>query len=420
MFTERSVEAKIALENIVLEFRNLGLIFELTQLGEGTPYHSPTCILYNTDKEMLTYGFGKGIGLQADVSALAESFEHFVSEVQFISRFQDHKSKVKEFLVSELKSDAQLSKEKAIEILSKNTNKEAKTLCREYLSVTSTASLFVPFFLNTPDYIDFPLLQGDEIMYSTAMKYASNSGVALGSTIDEALLHALLETCERDAFSLFLLSLYFTNKPKVRIVERKSISKYLLEMIEAIEKNYTENIVVFDMTSDIGLPAFCASFTRQTHLVIAPHGCGCSCSKEHALERAVLECLQIWHVYTAKNWGVDVNIDLQRRLDNLAAFPKHKAVMQFDIGELTKRCEIEPVDFTEIANFDQFDLKQQLKLVSDSFLKVGLDSFYTLEYSSEKAVCVNVFVPGSERFYITKAGHPILPNKRGRVILNGK
>src|SRR4029079_3534535 len=71
---------------------------------------------------------------------------------------------------------------------------------------------------------------------------------------------------------------------------------HLLEIVDTIEGQYDDRLLIFDITTDIGIPAMYVSMTAQRY-PIQPSGCGASLSPAYALERALLESLQPRHVY---------------------------------------------------------------------------------------------------------------------------
>jgi YcaO-like protein with predicted kinase domain len=120
---------------------------------------------------------------------------------------------------------------------------------------------------------------------------ATTNGLASGNTRDEALLHALMEVIERDAVTLWKLGpdawrgttavwLGTVGDPACR---------WLLDRFAAADID----VAVFDVTSDLGIPAFLALIDDASGMTGAPElGCGAHPAPEVALARALTEAAQ--------------------------------------------------------------------------------------------------------------------------------
>lgn len=88
--------------------------------------------------------------------------------------------------------------------------------------------------------------------------FESSSGCAVGSCLEEAVLHACLETIERDAFLLT----WYTGAPPAALTmppDVDPVTRHLVDRIAA--EGYT--LRLFDITSDIGVPVIWALLTAD-------------------------------------------------------------------------------------------------------------------------------------------------------------
>ncbi len=120
---------------------------------------------------------------------------------------------------------------------------------------------------------------------------ATTNGLASGNTSDEALLHALMEVIERDALTLWKLGPdAWASGTAVRLeTVDDPACRWLLDRFAAAEID----VAVFDVTSDLGIPAFLALIDDATGTTGAPElGSGAHPAPEVALARALSEAAQ--------------------------------------------------------------------------------------------------------------------------------
>ncbi|RED48625.1 YcaO-like family protein [Aestuariispira insulae] len=141
---------------------------------------------------------------------------------------------------------------------------------------------------------------------------ATTNGLASGNVKEEAISHGLYEVIERDAITLWKLSGDQTQAATV--VDPHSIDdpacRDLIDRIKAAGMD----LVIWDITSDIGLPAFQCLIAGRDRTVGAPEfGSGCHLSRPVALARALTEAAQARTTYitgarddiTARDYAAD-------------------------------------------------------------------------------------------------------------------
>jgi ribosomal protein S12 methylthiotransferase accessory factor len=269
-----------------------------------------------------------------------------------------------------------------------------------------------PLFLVDPRYAKKPATQ-DTYCYKPYAWLASDSGTASGTSVVEASIHALNEIIERDAYSLFLMHAFIKpRKNKLKLIDKITIPENLRLMIADIERTYSDELMIFDMTSDIGIPSVLVSFTRQNHL-FQPKGCGTSLNRAYALERALLESLQPLHIVNDELMNNQLSI-----MDNFAATPLLYKCAQAKVDLLYEFTQ--SVDFNSLPDYGHtLSLEQQLGMIKNALTSHGFDLYHHV-IASEKSgfTCVKYVVPKLERFYLVQTGKFIFPGQRGVNVLN--
>jgi len=131
--------------------------------------------------------------------------------------------------------------------------------------------------------------------YHDAFEVATD-GLASGNSLAEAVLHGLCELVERDAFAQ--LELMPAGKLALRRRKLHALGPQLAEAIDRIALRGLD-LRLFEMTSDIAIPAFFATLSQpakdETEFFSWSSlcgGCGCHPSPERAMIRAVTEAAQ--------------------------------------------------------------------------------------------------------------------------------
>lgn len=127
--------------------------------------------------------------------------------------------------------------------------------------------------------------------------WQSSDGLASGNTLEEAILHGLLERVERDA-----LTLWQVTSPARRYgcrIEAKSIPDTELREILCRIRQAGQDVALFDITSNLGIPCIAALLGPQERSCLpslrhvdVTLGAGSSTSPALAAIRAVTEAVQ--------------------------------------------------------------------------------------------------------------------------------
>lgn len=164
---------------------------------------------------------------------------------------------------------------------------ERRLLWIEGCDLFQKDSLWLPYEMVHTDYT-LPGTDGSGCFSTTT------NGLASGNHLLEAIVHGINEVVERDALALW----------ELRSEEQKQQTRVNLDTVDDPACRHILNqyalanvdVVVWNTTSDVGLPAFlCAIAERTDHplrrMVIAS-GAGCHVSRSIALLRALTEAAQ--------------------------------------------------------------------------------------------------------------------------------
>lgn len=346
-------------------------------------------------------GCGKGIGIQSEVSALFEAFEHYISYISFHN--EDRATKL---TVSENPHIASMIEQQLLpEHFTDSIGGMDTTLPWIKLrSLYDDQFIHYPLFLVEPNYVESNKFSYDNSSFLKLSYLSTGSGCASGSSFNEAIVHALNEAIERDATSLFLYN-GFIRKNNIKIVDKTTIPAYLRDYIEFIEKENDDELFIINITSPIGVPCFCATFSKYNAPII-PKGFGASLSKNYALERAVLESLQPVHLRNDNLNRVENN-SVQRLKD----YPLLQKAAIADIKEIIQNKNFCVTDFSEIQDlYNEQDLTSQKDQILSLLQAKNLTAYYHTVYEGENYSLVKVIISDLSQLYILQLGKLILPN----------
>jgi ribosomal protein S12 methylthiotransferase accessory factor len=178
--------------------------------------------------------------------------------------------------------------------------------------------------------------------------WLSTDGLASGNTLNEAVLHGLLERVERDALALWAIDVprrRFQNRIKLASLADDTIQTMLARIDEA-----GLEIALFNITSDLGVPCISALMRPKEATNSKPRhvdvtlGAGCSPFPMVAAARAISEAVQSRMTFIAGARDDLMPETFSRPVDPslLRAFMGPEAVAIEDLSEL-------PGETTELA-----------------------------------------------------------------------
>lgn len=404
MLFERIRSSQEALTLFENEITQLNLKYHIKSFGNSPK--TTSCILLDKDNNLLDIGNGKGIGIQSELSAKYEALEHYLgtkrsnlSEKYFIST----SAEVFEKISSE-------NKKIIPDIFQKEAMIDVKTAWTTLDGYLTNKKITLPLYCVNPDYSLAPY-KHDELDYKKAISNPTNNGTAIGSTFEEALVHGINELIERDALSIFLLNTFVKKKPdKIKILKKSSADLQNKRIIDLIEHDLDEELLIVDITTDLAIPVFCVSFTKQPQS-IQPTGFGASLNANYALERALLEALQSFHLYDNS-----LKIEDEAILKKFEEWSVFKKCAHFDLQSMIQSEKQEVT--LPLPSSDFLSLDRILNTLASVITKNNLELFYGLHYQSKNGIsCVKVCIPGLEEFHRVRYGSFEIPGERGRKAL---
>ncbi|MBT2208764.1 YcaO-like family protein [Actinomadura sp. NEAU-AAG7] len=347
-------------------------------------------------------GAGKGDPQSAQVGALYEALEHHRGAAL------PARGEPVELLTAAQLAGTDLARDPALEPLAASGGPGAAA-CRRYTALDhSGRTLPVPVFLTNPAYLECPADRrhelGDVLDYAPLSRFSTNSGTAIGATRDEALVHALAEAVERDAFSLLLAGTFLLARPSpLRLVRPASLPDHLQELYLSAGWHAGGSVALIDMTSDLGVPAFCAHTSRDGR---AAQGQGASLSAEHAVRRALNELIQV----------VAIRRGERNPPADLRAVESHPRLLEAARADFDPHLAgARPRDF--LPTGAPAAPREHLQRLTATLTGYGYRPYGRVLRTEPNGVStVSVFVPGLERFFAVTAGACVVPGPRGRAL----
>lgn len=399
---ERSIGLEDADFIINDEIKRLGFSSKVHPIG-GSDFIQK-CTIISSDNIVKSIGWGKGLSLnQSRVGAQFEALEHLVTSVDFNINLVKHKGITYSQV---LENGYRVPNFYQFSWKSENINLKSHWSIYKNLSNKDDV-IYVPTAMVDPDYRQSILMKNDELMQ--AMKpIVNNTGIAIGSNVEEAILHALNELSERFFFSQLLLHGFLLKKniPIRKINSRKS------ELVSLIRQKFGVEVHLVDISF---APQYAVIAQTQGHYFPREIiGFGCSLNWECALSRAVSELLQMLEIVEQP---VEREINIKEELHALESFemwPDYQRVSRFNISKLTEDFQIfnndENVYNLEVASYS---VQEQINIITNAWKKRGISIYFREIYRSESGLsCVALIAPELGDFYLAyKRGFYVTPTQ---------
>ncbi|WP_223619633.1 YcaO-like family protein [Lysobacter sp. ESA13C] len=369
------------------------------------------CSLRDAGGELISRGFGKGDAATSMAGALHEAVEHYYCKASRVS------TPVEYVAAEHFIDDPRYA---ALPFLSAFADNRGRYLaCRRYRSFfAGRQDIQVPLFLSFPDYpvgaqLDAQSGRRDDFDYRSVIRYSSNSGTAIGASLEEAALHGIGEIVERDAWSLFLLAHYLGGPGRYgALIDPASLPDEVEKVLRLTERRIGRGVLLIDVTSDLGYPTFIATVAeRRPDEIVYPHGCGASSYGQYAAMRALTELVQCVDIKQRSDHLAELD---RLALEMLAAYPRLQACAYFEVD----RDRLERVDW---PHPDRPRLAPDLLLpevVADLEAR-GIELYYAVNHSEGEDFCVASCVSFElERFFLATSGILMAPGRRGREFLS--
>lgn len=399
---ERSRPAADALE-LATQFLS-GINATVRYEDAGASVKTSFCYLEQSGA-VVSNGCGKGIGVQARASALFEAIEHYYSI--FSNRYRIDAQRVLA-LVGDDSFLAGGSPE-----FERICNGHQLLLSRTLFEGFRSSPVLYPTFLTDPGFLPPEEVEERSLSAFALKRYSTNSGVAAGTSIHEALLHGFLETIERDALGIELLRTVIRKQPAaLRRVNIASLEPKLRAICESVAGETSGNLKVWDITTDIGVPVALAGIYVEDPHHFSCFGSGASLSPQYAVERAVLEALQHFHLIKMSHQKPTRACQLSPgEMPRYLQCALSKGIFCYRGGEIAA-----PTIHSDASQVEQTP-EAQIGRILDRLERVNVNAYYRVIVDGPVWV-THVVAPRLERFHLVARGVPVLPGARGRRFLS--
>lgn len=369
------------------------------------------CQIKSHKNQLRFTGGGSGNLRQAQIKSLYEALEETLTYQSLnkennpiIQFFSSSNSPSMKFLKQHELLPSFLLQEKCV-------NKEIPWLQLKS-SKSTDADAFYPLGLVYPYTHKIP--QFNKIIEENKLTEISNgTGIAIGANQQEAIIHGIYEWIERDCYSIFLLNTLIKKSKKAIFVTKHTLPIHIRNIITAIEKKYNDEIIIVDICSDLAIPSFLVSFTRQP-VMVQPSGLGASLCKDAALEQALLEALQARDRYNQNT--VQVREESIKHYQN---YPLLAKSIKCDLTEIQRKNQFTNVSWSEVSTRDvSLNIEDPLIHIQNLLNIKNHDIYYSILHESDNGLTLAyVLVTGMETFSLIREGIFVPLKKRGREVL---
>ncbi len=252
-----------------------------------------------------------------------------------------------------------------------------------------------------------PILVAESLAYYSTGKgddfvNESSNGCALGGSLEEAVLFAILEVVERDAF----LMMWYAQLPVPRLDAFSSGDKQLQLMIERLRAVSGYNLHLYNMTMENGIPSICAlaknSKEQGVNLVCAagshPDPVRAAKSAIHELAGMLPYLNQIYETNVEDYKLMYQDSSLVQRMEHhsmLYSLPQAEERLEF---LLDKDRPLQSFDDAFPRKTESADPTAELKAVLEIFKRLQLEVIVVDQSTPETLrnglYCVKVLIPG--------------------------
>jgi len=342
-------------------------------------------------------GKGKGSGTSAVVSAVFEAIEHYcclsLREKALLSG-----------ILGELPLDTEIIE--GSPLFTERFRRIAPPLSRVLLKGLNSmgAAIAAPAFLLDPYFRSGSSREIGYLKATGLIQYATNSGAASGTTLEDARLHALMELVERDALSIEILSTIFSSNARpVRRIIVQSLTEQLLSYVDLAERETGGKVAIFYIASELPIPVVLARLSDPVDGAYGYFGSAAAVCLERAIESAVAEAVQGFHIDTSEL----SEPQLQARATE--GSPYYDCLLEY--GRFEYRGGLTDVRLCDIeAIIGSRDIQWQS--IINSLDCAGIHVYERVIYANDVYV-VQLYAPQLERFFLATAGLFVKPGQRG-------
>ncbi|GAA0563665.1 ribosomal protein S12 methylthiotransferase accessory factor [Saccharopolyspora erythraea NRRL 2338] len=345
-------------------------------------------------------GLGKGRDqAEARLYALAEALERFLTGPTSLD------SAAVRFIAAEELADGVLAEEASAPLLRQLTGSEIA--CYAYQAVhAGQEGATIPLYLGAPWYAGqdghvYRDRVGDRADYQGLSRYSVQSGYGLAPTQDEATVHALLETVERDACSLLTVRTFMSGRQPT-VIDPHTLPEDLALLHTRAQRELDATVHLINATTDLDIPTVLAYCTPGDGTPYR-RGQAAALATRDAVTAAITELLESQLPHTAPP---------PTALTPLKPYPALHRCARFDFTDALQRAHT-------TAFFDRPSPEAPRAQLDELLARLAAAGFTA--YRRHVAVlpgevsAVHTVVPGLERFFAVVKGALVLPGPRGRT-----
>jgi ribosomal protein S12 methylthiotransferase accessory factor len=398
----RRLSPERALELGHAELHRLELELELVRVGGG-PYATYAAAVRDRGGRVKARGSGKGFGRQAVASGTFETLEHFHMTTASGGGSRDGCSVQ---AVRDVAAQPALAGDRIVERM-RRLDPWAAVGCGPYRSEPGGLVVWYPLAIGDVGYRQGPL-PGDTFDYRPVLRYCSTSGVAAGAGAEDAVEHAMFELIERDAVSLSLLHWFLRQDRPVHRVDCATLPGNLHWLAAVVEREAGSPVVLAEVTSDIGIPAYLA-FPERAPWPANIAGSGASTDPAYAIERALGEVLQ--ELRMLRHYGTTAV--KRRQAERVERWDGLRRCVALEWRWLEHHVGSVAVDGPASVGPTTIDTGAGAA-ARRALRGAGLAPLWRQLSPPDAAIAVvHVAVPGLEGFALVRTGHPVVPTGRG-------
>lgn len=401
---ERAIPANAAVAAAFETANVLGLTIRTEVVADGSDSGAQVVYasLVNRDGEIVDRGSGKGIGRHALASAVYEAFEHAAARGQLPGQTIEVTNAV---LPEPPFRQTDLLYKYAME---RRAGRPQPVMTFYRHTIPLAASFDDPVaFPRIPVDMSYRIQEADaDLLYLD--RSCTTNGYAAGTSIHDALTHAINEIIERDAFSEHLLEEYLSAEPRTVIAPPYPV--HIEDVIKYLEGQCGSKVRVVLMPAQAGTVVMAWTRTADGAFI---EGWGCSSHLSVSVERATTELLQ---EFVALRAGHSFADEGGEKISLLGAYPAMERIARrfpprHDRTVAYSKLEAE---FNRIRPSSlRAGLVDDLKKTYDVFWRPVWHGPSTGSAETDvNVVVVQALVPGLEHFGSILFGRPTLPVAR--------
>jgi ribosomal protein S12 methylthiotransferase accessory factor len=409
---ERTVDVIEARSRLESTLRTSGIHWKTEITGQFVFTAKTT--LYDEFEIELDYGYGKGDIESSKTGSIFEAAEHYFA--QFVNSSRENVRYEDSYVFA-----ANYPYRDDIPISGIADSNRATIALREYILIGGADRLMHPVALSSPKYVDDLYLNRskyapDDFDYSKIERYCSNSGVAIGSTEEEAVVHGLLEAIERESLSRFLVRAFlYRDKDAIRTVRRQSLPVQLRQLLGDVECEVGHEVILVELKNPFGIPVFCSAL-KNSDFSIEIAGYGCSLSRDHAASRSLFELAQCYH---ATIWfhPKEFQNKMEQIMSKLANHPFHLRCAKLKLAEWGEAVGTRLIDFSDTSHVEySTDVREYLAQIVEKIEANGRCAYSTrVSRLSGGQVFAHSFLDQQDYFFCVTEGSFVFPRLQAEV-----